>query len=660
MANWSTEYRPEIDGLRAIAVIAVVLYHADVRFFAEGGFLGVDIFFVISGFLITNLILRDLEREAFSLRVFIQRRALRILPALYVVVASTFIVWLLFATPREIQAVAGSALASILLIPNFYFALQGGYFTTPLEEMPLLHTWSLGVEEQFYLLFPLFLIFVWRTARKHVLNVILFALIASVLVAYIGYEANPDVSFFFTPGRAWELLAGSVVALVGDRGERRSTRALTLLGVAILAVSIVWLEKIISSVVLLSLFAVGGSSLILLYGQGSSGVGRILSCRPLVLVGRASYSIYLWHYPIIVLSKQHFVGDTIWEKIFLVATSTAVGFGSWKFVEIPTRFCPRDRLGRLFRAGAVATFVLVSASAAVHTVSESGLWRMVYPIRLATFGQDGAAAQRLIFEAEEEFRTRSVSDCLVDVGSEGWAGRAWEQCPRKDAILLLGDSHARDIYQALTVSASRWPSGLLVLSAHKGGCRLGEGRIGRCDEHYSRVKEFVSGAEVPSLTIVYVQALRNLEGSDGEVDSLEVERLLTALESYESLGANVVWLGPRAEVGLTRAEVSKLCRRDSSAAVKQSLLQRSAGSFSDGVRNSRALEGLVSDLGSSVRYASQVELLRQESFSQSALTDCKGLFWSDPSHLSRFGEEVHGESVVAFFEELEADFTTEN
>lgn len=656
----STEYRPEIDGLRAIAVIAVVLYHADVRFFAEGGFLGVDVFFVISGFLITRLILRDLEREAFSLGVFIQRRALRILPALYVVVTSTFIAWSLIETPREIQALAGSTLAAILLVPNFYFAFQGGYFTTPLEEMPLLHTWSLGVEEQFYLLFPLFLSFVWRTVRRHLLKVVLFAFFASLLVAYIGSELNSDVSFFFTPGRAWELLAGSVVALVWDRGERRSTPVLGLLGVAILAASIFWLQKVITSFVLLSLLSVVGSSLILLYGQGGSGVSRVLSCRPLVLIGRASYSIYLWHYPIMVLWTQHFERGAIWEKVFLVVTSIALGFGSWKFVEIPTRFCPRERLGRLLGAGAVASLFLLFASVAVQTVSEDGLWRLVYPLRLATLGQDGAAAQKLIFEAEEEFRTRSVSDCLVDVASEGWAGSVWERCPRRNAILLLGDSHARDIYQALSVSASRWPSDLQVLGAFKGGCRLGEGRNSQCDDHYSRVKEFVSGVEVSNWTIVYVQALRNLEGSDGEVDSLEVERLLTVLESYEALGANVVWMGPRAEVGLTRAEVSRLCRSDTSAAVKQDLLKRSAGSVRGGVQNSRALGGLVSDLRSSVRYASQVELLGQESFSQSALTDCERLFWSDPSHLSRFGEEMHGEAVVAFFEELEADFTTEN
>jgi peptidoglycan/LPS O-acetylase OafA/YrhL len=278
----TAEYRPDIDGLRAIAVLAVVIFHLN-RQWLPGGFFGVDIFFVISGYLITTLILRDCQRGRFSFARFYQRRIARLLPAFCAVAVATMAGAALIYSPQDLASTAATLSAAAASVANLKFLLQGNYFALSPDSQPFLHCWSLSVEEQFYLLFPALLLLCRRTR-------VLAALCAASFVCYLALgRVRPDWAFYLLPSRAWELLAGSVLAtLTPSRPPSRLPIGLVLFAIA---------------------FATGRFAVLPVIGACSllwSGGPRILSSRPLVFVGRMSYSLYLWHWPIFSLVDYKF------------------------------------------------------------------------------------------------------------------------------------------------------------------------------------------------------------------------------------------------------------------------------------------------------------------------------------------------------------------
>jgi len=204
-------YRPEIDGLRALAVLPVLLFHAGLGF--PGGFMGVDIFFVISGFLITTLIVRDLQLGTFQMRSFWERRIRRILPAASVMVLATLIVGAIILLPESFENLGQSALAQSLMVSNFYFWQQDGYFAAPSDYEALLHTWSLAVEEQFYLILPALLVFLNRKFPARITLVLWLVFLTSMIWSFFGSYLYPAASFYLLPARAWELLLGSLIAI---------------------------------------------------------------------------------------------------------------------------------------------------------------------------------------------------------------------------------------------------------------------------------------------------------------------------------------------------------------------------------------------------------------------------------------------------------------
>lgn len=206
-------YRPDIDGLRALAVIPVIMLHAGVEFFS-GGFIGVDVFFVISGFLITKIIWKDVNSGEFSIAEFYRRRARRILPALFFMLFTCGLFGLLLMLPGQFNEFTESALASLIFSANIYFALKLDYFSASASEIPLLHLWSLGVEEQFYIFFPLLLMFFSNRNLKYLILLLLLLFIVSISVAELGWRTAPQINFYIFPTRAWELLTGAIVALL--------------------------------------------------------------------------------------------------------------------------------------------------------------------------------------------------------------------------------------------------------------------------------------------------------------------------------------------------------------------------------------------------------------------------------------------------------------
>jgi peptidoglycan/LPS O-acetylase OafA/YrhL len=360
------KYRPDIDGLRAVAVISVVLYHVNSSVI-PGGYLGVDVFFVISGFLITSIIQREQERGLFSLSGFYERRVRRIMPALLFVLVATLIASTIMLLPSDLIGYGKSLLSTVFFSANFYFLIDTDYFAAAAEQKPLLHMWSLGVEEQFYLFFPLILMLLQRFRRS--LLVIITALTAISLLANIGalHLAKADVAFFLTPFRAWELGFGAMLAVWLRRtGPSAPQPVAAVIGAVLLALGLAGVKLSGPVALPIALSAVAGTTILIwAHHGGQTVVGRLLSTRPFVLIGLISYSLYLWHWPFIVFPRYYLVRElTLLEGSIAVFASMMLATISWRYVERPFRqkMMPARRVYILTLA---ATLVTVSAGIAL-------------------------------------------------------------------------------------------------------------------------------------------------------------------------------------------------------------------------------------------------------------------------------------------------------
>jgi peptidoglycan/LPS O-acetylase OafA/YrhL len=360
------KYRSEIDGLRALAVIPVVFFHAGFARFS-GGFVGVDVFFVISGYLISSLIIGEMAENRFSILRFYERRARRILPALFIVMlASAPFAWF-WLMPIDLQGYLKSLLATVLFASNFLFWDQTGYFDTTADLKPLLHTWSLAVEEQYYIVFPPLLMLLWRWGRRSILWVLGILLVASLLAAQSGVRDAPAAAFFLLPARGWELLSGAFAAFYLDaRPMDRHVPGrgfLAVLGVGLITVPVFAYDAQTPFPGLAALPSVIGTVLIILFASGETLAGRVLSTKALVWVGLISYSLYLWHQPIFALYRQRFGEQAFASNVFwLMAMAFALAVCSLWLVERPFRF----------RASLRQLGMGMAASAAV--IIGSGVW----------------------------------------------------------------------------------------------------------------------------------------------------------------------------------------------------------------------------------------------------------------------------------------------
>lgn len=358
-------YRTEIDGLRAIAVLAVILFHSHFNFIS-GGYAGVDVFFVISGYLIGGQILKELEMGSFSYWSFYSRRARRILPALFTVILSTAAVGYFVLLPNDYRYFYGAAFTSLLSLSNFWFMEQIDYFNPQAALDPLVHTWSLGVEEQFYLFVPLMLSAAWLWFRRFLTLFIALVTIASVMLVLILTETNPMFSFYMLPTRAWELLTGILVAIgIGKpwwtacQGRHAQ---LALVGLFMLLGGLVFTPPAVAWPGHWTFLPVSGTALILLFGQASSTTRQFLSLPPMRFVGIISYSAYLWHQPILsFLAYSERAPISLAEKATVILLVFALAALSWRFVEQPFRrgFAAR-RLGKGLLTGSALVIVALS------------------------------------------------------------------------------------------------------------------------------------------------------------------------------------------------------------------------------------------------------------------------------------------------------------
>jgi peptidoglycan/LPS O-acetylase OafA/YrhL len=341
----SLKYRPEVDGLRSIAVSSVVLYHAEFlqgeRNLFQGGFIGVDIFFVISGYLITLIILGEMGEDRFSFADFYERRARRILPALFTVMLVSIPFAWLYMLPDAMREYAGSLLSALGFTSNIWFWLEDSYWAAPNALKPFLHTWSLSVEEQFYLFFPPVMLILYRYAKDHITGIILAGFFLSLVLAEFTSRNYAVAGFYLLPMRGWELLAGALLARYElERGRVTHSflnATMPFLGLLMVCYSIFEFSGKTPHPSFITLIPIIGTMLLILFAKKGELITGLLSSRPFVSLGLISYSFYLWHFPVFAFARMAFEEVSSLGKITLIFLSLILSIASYYFVEKPAR-----------------------------------------------------------------------------------------------------------------------------------------------------------------------------------------------------------------------------------------------------------------------------------------------------------------------------------
>lgn len=439
------QYRKDIDGLRGIAVLSVILCHANFSLFS-GGYTGVDVFFVISGFLISNILIEELSTDKFSFIKFYERRARRILPVLYLVIfvcipVSWFVLW-----PDDLESFFKSLVAVPVFLSNILFWLESGYFETHAQLKPLLHTWSLSIEEQYYLLFPLFIFFSVKLRQKYFFTILILLFTASfslsVFLSYQGASSN----FYILPSRIWEFLFGTFLALFLQRKARPNNSELSdvisLTGLLLIAISVVKLDENTPFPGWYTIYAVLGAGLIIASCDNSRYIKKILEYKYLIFIGYISYSAYLWHHPVFAYYRYTSVNEPQ-AIVFmaLILLTLFLSFLTWKYVETPFR----DKRIVSARAVAVYSFIGIALFAGVGYAGYSVEGRVPFGV----FDRVDEN-KSFVLDVKKSYKPKSRVDNCYDVsmiGTENYSS----SCKDEDVeIVMWGDSHAAALSNGLS------------------------------------------------------------------------------------------------------------------------------------------------------------------------------------------------------------------
>lgn len=427
-------YRRDIDGLRALAVLAVVFYHFGIGPF-NGGFVGVDVFFVISGYLITGIIQKEIDTTGFTFTGFYERRVRRLFPALFAMLLVVLALGSVLLLPSDLIKLGNSTLATLMFVSNAWFMRQSGYFDASSDLNPLLHTWSLAVEEQFYIGLPIVLLLVARFARPYLKWILLGSALLSLLACIVVQPLQAKLTFFLSPFRAWELLIGAWLA-VGGCAEVKTGRAREIAsGVALLVLigSFLWIREGIAFPGWIALFPVLATAALLHLGKESgSTVHRWLGWKPLVGIGLVSYSWYLWHFPILVLANYQNAMQPlpVTLRVGLLGLSLIVSIASYRWVETPFR---RRKGGDGSNTARNAVLVGLAASCAIALVAvivkQDNGWRSRVSTEVASL--DDARMPIIPFQACDG-KSPQLSNVNCAIG----------RLDSPELALIWGDSHA--------------------------------------------------------------------------------------------------------------------------------------------------------------------------------------------------------------------------
>jgi peptidoglycan/LPS O-acetylase OafA/YrhL len=635
------KYRPDIDGLRAIAVLAVVLCHAELGL--PGGYVGVDVFFVISGFLITSLILKDLHSGCFSMLDFWERRVRRILPALAAVLIATLATAWFLLLPDDYVALAKSLVAITALSANIYFWNDIGYFSQVAEEKPLLHTWSLAVEEQFYLFLPVGIALLWRILRgKNIFPVILVGALLSLILSAIIPPSRSDANFYLLPTRAWELFAGSLLAMrpqLGLKPRPKTKQALGIIGLFLILWPCLAYTKETRFPGLSALPPVVGAIFVIMSGTGGvSGIcSRFLTLRPFVFIGLISYSLYLWHWPILAFSRYVSSIPLSTElRILLALASIPLAILSWKYIETPFRkrtIFP-SRNGILI-SGIAALLVLASSGAAIW-INHGFEQRL--PKIAQKFERTGGEETRFRFD----YDPNKIPDSFYKLGAKGAVPN----------LLVWGDSFSWALLPAIEeVLSERGLAGYgasyaamapvldyTILTTHV---------MNDAPEKNSKIIDYLRNSDIANVWLVASWQSHEKKGGD-EFEKKLKETCRQLLE----MGKNVCFVidPPSYSYNVRRILVRKAIRGESLQSVGMRVDEYDKKKI-EVLRIAKDLERM----GASVIHPKS-SLLDPRDMHRIAVSDQHGSYYSDGYHLSRYGSMQLKPAIHAWFDSsLKAD-----
>jgi peptidoglycan/LPS O-acetylase OafA/YrhL len=607
----------------------------------SGGFVGVDVFFVISGYLITTIIVSEIEEGTFSIAEFYVRRARRILPALYFVALLCLpFAWVLML-PEQFKDFAQSLAAISLFSSNVLFWLESGYFALAAETKPLLHTWSLAVEEQYYIFFPLVMMLALRAGRRGAIWVIVALMAFSLALSEVLWRAAPEANFFLLPSRMWELLVGSLCAVTMLGAQPRPNKALALAGLAAVIAAVFVYDKSTPFPSVYAILPVGGAALVILFAGPDGPAGRILASRPAVAIGLISYSAYLWHQPLFAFARLYETGmPSQATMLALCALSLALAWASWRFVERPFRRGGASRAHAL----ALAAAVCIAGVALGGALSVSDLQRQAFYDALSP-------GNRMVLANIDEMQ-RSEHDKIFDDGACRFRAdptipasiARFETCARDlgPAVIVFGDSHSADVYNGLAQAM-----GLrFIVHVPQNECRP-HLDVPRCAG--SKLEGFVTAHAASIRAAIYVQAgFWLLKWEDGQeparnifatgtlphavVDEPEIRQVRAFLEGMNAI-VPVIWVGPRIE---PHVSLSGLLARPCETG--PALLELSAAHREIFDR----LDARIADAmkGAPVPYVSEIAAMQFDE--RQDFYTCQDIYWADTDHWSTTGERRFG------------------
>lgn len=626
-------YRPEIDGLRAIAVLAVMVFHSSLTLF-PGGYLGVDIFFVISGFLITKVLLNEMSQGSFSLKEFFYRRIRRIMPALWFVMAICLAAGLLILLPGSMLMLVESSIATTLFGSNFYFWQQSGYFDTSSYLKPLLHTWSLAVEEQYYVVYPLLLLAAFRlTSRKTLIGLFVLATMASFMLAIVASNFSPTWSFFLLPTRVWEFSIGGLAAFyaLSQSGRLEILRERDWIGKAgLLAIFLALMffdehQVGLSHPGWFTLVPVIGTFAVLISGADTSS-SRFLCSKPLVFIGTMSYSAYLWHQPIFAfaahLTRQE---PDVGFSIVLLSLSLGAAYLTYKFVEQPFR--DRDRFSRrqTFQlALIISPAFLIFGMLGLHTQGFADRFNVAFQ---GDVGQE-------IFHQYLEDNFLPCENANIEESSEkfGKYNRCKQSLPGALDVALLGDSHAEHLFIGLAEERRDLNVGYLI----RAGVPSPE------KDSFAEIFDFLGDPSTPSLDLLIAVYLAN-----PGYEITETRRELAATVAFAlSHGHRVILLGdtPSFDISPEYCLYAQGSEQDQACLISRSSFDEVANSYHSILEEIRAETSV--DL---------VELsghLCDEK--HCSMTIGGDILFRDENHLNILGSKFIGQAVAMTLTELES------
>jgi len=469
MISTHIKYRGDIDGLRAIAVLSVIIFHINAKWI-PGGFLGVDIFFVISGYLITLILTKEVaSTNKINITNFYKRRIKRIIPALLFVLIPTFIVGLLLFAPDNILSLSKSMIWSFFSAANIYFfsSIDIGYFATGSSELPLLHLWSLGVEEQFYILWPFVVLFLLRYTgsikKQFIITSILFIL--SLIWAQSMIVSNHSFAYYMLPTRAWELLAGSMVALLvhsGFKPKRINSEIMGLLGLVSIILSLIFVTESDPVPGIAALPVIIGAALLILSGISyRTLVGRFLSFKFFVAIGLVSYSAYLWHWPVLAFLRYALIDINVPVAIAVILFTFLMAMISYFFIETPLRTNSISTKNVFFRYFFVPAVILISMSLFVHKAIKHKK-DFIYPwTKLNTVNEETSPVYKFKYSCQYS---------LFDTNAYNEQRCVYPEDANNTNVFLIGDSNAAHYLGMLRVFAKEY--GFTMRNATQSACPM--------------------------------------------------------------------------------------------------------------------------------------------------------------------------------------------